>query len=395
MKRRILWLGFLSLGFALEAGAVTYDYYLQVQADPQFGLAAWTATWTSNTLNPPTIPGPQQVCSAGPLSPFLVGAPMAGFIPFLSYCTYNNPSPTPVVDAEWAGPDYLIAYAFTFTTPPFTTGVFSASSAINVTPVAPPFPVNQFSGPNATLTITKAVSFPPIPRWLGSIARVSLQTVAGPVTPPAGSPVEAIVGFVDLNGNPIGQFPPVSIIPGQVSTFELDPGTAPVAFGHHTTVVPVVSAPAGQVLPPLQLTTEVLDSLTGYGALLTTATGLASPPASFSPQGLAPGQVMRLTATTAIPIDPCIATLSFANAQGVPVGPSLTVNLSPGQSQSLDLTSAMLNVPLGKSFLVQPMVALQVPIGAAPVGSPACMVSSDVFDVITNRTWTYQVANVQ
>jgi hypothetical protein len=103
---------------------------------------------------------------------------------------------------------------------------------------------------------------------------------------------------------------------------------------------------------------------------------------------------MRLTAI-AYPPDPCAATLSFVNGQGVPVGPSLTVNLTPGQSQPLDLTSAMLNVPLGKSVLVQPMVALQVPINAAVVASPACMVSSDVFDVITNRTWTYQVANVQ
>jgi hypothetical protein len=51
----------------------------------------------------------------------------------------------------------------------------------------------------------------------------------------------------------------------------------------------------------------------------------------------------------------------------------------------------MLNVPLEKSVLVQPMITLH----AAAVGSPACMASSDVFDVITNRTWTYQVVNVQ
>jgi hypothetical protein len=39
--------------------------------------------------------------------------------------------------------------------------------------------------------------------------------------------------------------------------------------------------------------------------------------------GLAAGQVVRLT-TTALPPDPCDAMLSFANAQGFPVGPSLT-----------------------------------------------------------------------
>jgi len=388
MKRRILWLGFLSLGFALEAGAVTYDYYLQVPAVPEGGLSAWTAIWTSNTLNPPICPAtpPNPVVSA-----FLDGAPIpsAGYTGTVWVCTLSTDLSLSSVNVNWvtnnqADPNLL--FVFYFSTVPFTTGVFTPSTELGVGP----FGVY----PTATLTITKAVSFPPIPRWTGSIIRGSL-TAAGPVTPPPGVPVEAVVGFVDLNGNPIGQFPPVQVTPGQVSPFELDPGTSPVPFGHHTAVVPVVSAPPGQVLPPLQLTTEVLDSLTGFGAVLTTATGLAPPPASFAPQGLAFGQIMRLTAT-AYPVDPCNATLSFANAQGVPVGPSLTVNLRPGQSQPLDLTSAMLNVPLGKSVVVQPMVALQPIIGvAAPVATPACMVSSDVFDVFTNRTWTYQVANVQ
>ncbi len=389
MKHRILWLGFLSLAFALDAGAVTYDYYLQVPADAQAGLSAWTATWTSNTLNPPVCPVSG---TGGVVSPFLVGEPMAGYTASMYFCINDTTldGNIPTLSATWVNePVGIIDYSFTFPTAPFTTGVFPAVGSLFVVIGG----ATPYNGPNATLTITKAVSFPPIPRWFSSIVRVSL-TYAGPVTPPPGSPVEALVGFVDMNGNPIGQFPPNPITPGQVSTFELDPGTSPVAFGHHTAVIPVVSAPAGQVLPPLQSTTEVLDSLTRFGAVLTTATGLAAPPASFSPQGLAAGQVMRLTAT-AYPPDPCDATLSFVNAQGVPVGPSLTVNLSPGQSQSLDLTSAMLNVPLGKSVLVQPIVALQVPINAAVVASPACMVSSDVFDVITNRTWTYQVANVQ
>ena len=103
---------------------------------------------------------------------------------------------------------------------------------------------------------------------------------------------------------------------------------------------------------------------------------------------------MRLTAT-AFPPDPCNATLSFDNAQGDAVGPSLTVNLSPGQSQSLDLDSSALNLAAGKSAEVQPMVQLQQPIGAAVIAAPACMVASEVFDPIIGRTWTYQIANVQ
>ena len=45
--------------------------------------------------------------------------------------------------------------------------------------------------------------------------------------------------------------------------------------------------------------------------------------------GLAAGQVVRLTAA-ALPPDPCDAMLNFANAQGFPVGPSLTVKRSLG-----------------------------------------------------------------
>jgi hypothetical protein len=392
-KKSISWLLPMCLSWALPVGAATYDYYLQVPALPQAGVSAWTAAWSSNTLSPP-------VCSSispltGAVSPVLVGAPITGYSAVILFCINVTPGGNvPTVLAYWQNLSAAIAnYTFTSSTAPFTTGVFTLNGGTLFVDNPTTATFNSYNGPNATLTIAKAVSFPPIPRWLGSIVRVSLTT-AGPVTPLPGSPVEAQVGFVDLNGNAIGQFAPVSITPGQISTFELDPGTSPVAFGHHTAVVPVVSAPPGQVLPPLQLTTEVLDSLTGFGAVLTTATGLAPPPASFSPQGLAAAQVMRLTAT-AIPTDPCNATLSFANAQGVVVGPSLTVNLTPGQSQSLDLTSAMLNVPLGKSVLVQPNVALQVPISAAGLASPACIVSSDVFDVIANRTWTYQVANVQ
>ena len=151
----------------------------------------------------------------------------------------------------------------------------------------------------------------------------------------------------------------------------------------------------GKALPPLQLTTEVFDSSSGYGAVLTTVTALAPPAASFAPQGLAVGQTMRLTAT-ASPAGPCVAMLSFANAQGVAIGPSLTVNLNPGRSQSLDLTGVMLNVGIGTNALVQPMVALQAPVGtAALAGESACIASSDVFGTVSGRTSTYQIANVQ
>jgi hypothetical protein len=389
LKAKTSLLAFFCFGLlALPATPATYDYYLQVPADPQAGLAAWTATWTSDNLNPP-------LCPAGIVSPFLVGAPITGYTAAILFCINVTPGGNvPTVLALWQNLSAAIAnYTFTSPTASFTTGVFALNGGTLFVDNPTTATFNQYNSPNATLTITEQVSFPPVPRWTGSIIRVSL-TVAGPVTPPPGVPVEAQVGFVDLNGNPVGQFPPVQITPGQISSFELAPGTSPVPLGHHTAVVPVVSAPPGQVLPPLQLTTEVLDSLTGYGAVLTTATGLAPPPASFAPQGLAFGQIMRLTAT-AFPPDPCDATLSFANSEGAAIGPSVTVNLSPGQSQSLDLPSAALNLTPGHQAVIQPMVALQPVISIAAVAAPACMVSSDVFDTLLGRTWTYQTANLQ
>jgi hypothetical protein len=391
MTRRMLQIVFVCSGFALPAGAVTYDYYLQVAGVPEAGVAGWTATWTSNTLNIPLC------TSGGVVSPFLVGAPIPGYPAAIAFCSDFPGPPIPngptVVIANWvksvgAEVDYVLG--FSNTTPPTTTGVFTATGGFNLDVGG--IQVGSFST-TATLTITKAISWPPVPRWLGSLIRASL-TVAGPVTPLPGTPVEAIVGFIDVNGNPIGQFPPSLIVPGQVTSFELAPGTSPVALGQHTEVVPVVSAPPGQILPPLQLTVEVLDSLTGFGAFLATSTGLSPPPTSLAPQGVAAGQIMRLTAT-AFPPNPCYAALSFANNQGVAVGPSMAVTLSPGQSQSIELTSAMLNAPLGKSVEVQPMVALQQPISAAAVLGSACMVASDVFDPVLGRTWTYQIANVQ
>jgi hypothetical protein len=390
---RILQFVFVCSGLALPADAATYDYYLQVPANPQAGVAAWTATWVSNTLTVPLCSS-----SAGGVSPFLVGAPIPGYSGTIAFCSYSVPgpieNPRPYVFATWtqsAGGEVYYIFGFSTTTPPETTGVFPGAGGFDVEMGG--YQTGAFTS-SATLTITEAVSFPPVPRWIGSIIRVSL-TVAGPVTPLPGTPVEAIVGFTDINGNPIGQFQPSLIVPGQVASFELAPGVSPVALGQHTEVIPVVSAPAGQILPPLQLTAEVRDSLTGFGAVLTTSTGLSPPPASFAPQGLAGGQIMRLTAT-AFPTDPCNATLSFANSQGVAIGPSLTVNLSPGQSsQPLDLNSAALNLSLGQSAVVQPQVALQQPIGVAAVAGSACTVASDVFDPFAGRTWTYQIANVQ
>jgi hypothetical protein len=48
---------------------------------------------------------------------------------------------------------------------------------------------------------------------------------------------------------------------------------------------------------------------------------------------------MRLIAVATSP-NPCIATLGFKNASGIPIGRQLSINLTPGQEHSLDLDAS-------------------------------------------------------
>ena len=243
---------------------------------------------------------------------------------------------------------------------------------------------------------------PPGPVWHGSVIRITITPVAGPVTPTPGGPVEALLGLTNLAGGLIGQPQRVSVSPGQAASVDFDSSTIVQGFPGHVNVVPTVSV-GDPLAPPLRITVEVFDKLTGFGGVLATTDETAPPPSQLAPQGLADGQVMRLIATAGSP-NPCIATLSFADANGAPIGTSAQVNLSPGQSQPLDLSAATLGLRFGQRTEVQPMVQIPAAVpgapipasvpGAAPVTS-ICSVSTEVFDVITGRTWTYQQAFVQ
>jgi len=236
-------------------------------------------------------------------------------------------------------------------------------------------------------------NFPPPPPPVCYLCIVRL--IAGPVTPPPGGPVELQVRFVDINGKALMQPVTLRVVPGQLSSVDLNSSTLHLSPGEHAEVFPVISTATGELLPAVQITTEVFDSQTGFGVALTSS-GLPAPPPSLAPQGLAGGQAMRLIAT-AHPPNPCIATLSFADGKGAPIGPSLSVDLKPGESKVLDLDSAALNLPVGQRIEVQPRVTLQGPVSASPgeertrhegaVG-PACAAVADVFDKTTGRTST-------
>jgi hypothetical protein len=182
----------------------------------------------------------------------------------------------------------------------------------------------------------------------------------------------------------------VPLISGQVASVDFDAISMASAAGRHANVVPVVTV-SGSLLPAVQTTVEVFDKLTGFGGALTTANGAAPPPSQLAPQGLAAGQVMRIAATAGSP-NSCNATLRFADKTGAPIGPSLTVNLNPGQSQVLDLDARILGLGLGQRAEIQPLAQISTAVpGAEPISS-VCSVSSEVFDIITERTWTYQSA---
>ena len=104
---------------------------------------------------------------------------------------------------------------------------------------------------------------------------------------------------------------------------------------------------------------------------------------------------MRLIAK-AYPPSPCAGTLSFADSTGNPIGPSLAVNLYPGQSQALDLDSSTLSLQTGQRIEVQPIVTLASLASSDPTApGSACGVSSEVFDRTSGRTGTFQTADVR
>jgi hypothetical protein len=225
--------------------------------------------------------------------------------------------------------------------------------------------------------------------------RLTVNIMAGPITPPPGTPVEAILGFVDGSGLPIGPSLPVSLLPGQSASLDLNLSALP-ALSQATAPIeiqPVVSPPPNSVGfdGPIRSSAEVFDNTLGFGTLFVQGTESLPAAPVFAPQGLAGGQTMRLhvfsTASTS-----CVATLGFLDINGTPVGPTLPVNLSGGQSAVLDLNSSSLNIPAGAQGRIEllPQVTLGTVASASTPQPVACPASVQVFDNQTGRTWTYQ-----
>ncbi len=251
----------------------------------------------------------------------------------------------------------------------------------------------------------------PPPHWLG-FNQILRLIVAGPITPAPGTPVEATVGFVDLNGNAIGPAPTtLTINPGQFVSVDFPANEYIKTVGPRIAVVPVLTilpnpnAVPGNPPGNVQASIEVFDAILALGTLFNPVPSF--PPSScvalscssnppLVPQGLAGGQSLRITAV-AYPPTPCVATLSFADNNDNPLGGSDPVNLQPGTGTYFDLNAATLGLSAGQRADVLPIVTLTPPIAAAagpPMGS-ACQVSVEAFDHLTGRTATYQSALLQ
>jgi hypothetical protein len=106
---------------------------------------------------------------------------------------------------------------------------------------------------------------------------------------------------------------------------------------------------------------------------------------NFGMIGLSESQTLRLSIIAyppapILPPDPCIAQLGFANSSGSPVGPTKTVNLGPGQGDSLDLKGNTLiwpPTPIGGRMEVRPVVTMLPSPGG---GAPACLASAEIVD---------------
>jgi hypothetical protein len=181
-------------------------------------------------------------------------------------------------------------------------------------------------------------------------------------------PCFATLGFQDVNGNPLGTTLNVTLQGGQSASLALNGNTLTNVPGQRVEVQPTVTLTAG-VASQCNASAEVYDNLLGISSVA--VPGAAGWPANafFGMIGVTELQTVRLN-VVAIPPDPCVGELSFANAQGAQVGNTLNVQLAPGQAASLDLPGTMLVTKLGQRAEVQPIVT-------APNGG--CVASAEVW----------------
>jgi hypothetical protein len=209
------------------------------------------------------------------------------------------------------------------------------------------------------------------------------------VTAVASGATSAVLSFLDSNGNAVGTSRTVALSAGQAQSLDFRS-----TFSSRTEILPVVSPTLGNATfsATVKASAEVWDDLLAIGTVF--APGIASYPnaPTFTPQGLAGAQIFRLTVFS-VPSSPCAANLSFEDANGNPLGATKLVNLTGGQSASLDLPASAASVRIGQRIEVQPMVTLSS-MGSGGAQS-VCPASVEAFDILTGRTETFQMGSAE
>lgn len=369
-----------------SSGSFVYNY-----ATGSF--VKFTVVWDGLTFDLTSTANNPEVTSGAPAC-IGTATGAAATLALMTQCDTANPATT---TTYWYGinPNFpervLRNAAFTFITFPAPLPSSGEAEMSTVVPGTGTGHVAQ--GP---FTVSEVPIFP---HYLGGAAGQIIHIVAGPVMVPPGVPVEANLGFVDINGNSVGPNSTVTLNAGEAASLDLIVDTLVGQSGQRVEVRPVVeiagagaAASAVALTPPtveLPEVTEIFDHLTGDGTVLVPGEIAYPPNPQFAFQGLAARQTMRLI-VAAVPPNFCVGTLGFVNKDGSPVGPSLQVNLAPGQAALLDLNSATLGLQPGQRMELQPMVRGTPATAARPAVSSACLANAEVFDNATGRSATYQ-----
>jgi hypothetical protein len=167
-------------------------------------------------------------------------------------------------------------------------------------------------------------------------------------------PCFAMLGFQDVNGNPLGTTLNVALQAGESASLALNGDKLTSVLGKRVEVQPTVAVGVG-VASRCNASAEVFDNLLGINSVAVPgAVGFAANPL-FGMIGVTELQTVRVN-IVAFPPDPCVGQLSFLDSGGAPTGNTLEVQLAPGQSASLDLAGSALVTKLGQRAEVQPIV---------------------------------------
>lgn len=217
-------------------------------------------------------------------------------------------------------------------------------------------------------------SFAPVGIVAGQTGRLDVHAVAP-------NSCNGVATWQDASGN-ILKTAAISLPAGQSTTLDWkDTG-----YNSRTEITPsLVPTRDGNGNTGCLATTEVFDNLTGYTRVAINANrvlkdpGPAQQPAGPGQIGIGLFETARLNVTGVSP-NSCIGQVSFTDAIGNALGSTLSVNLGPGQSTSLDLNGNMLVRRIGQRVQVQPVLTITP-------GTPSlCNASVEVYEQFFGTT---------